>query len=426
MALTKAHNRMIEGAAVNVKDFGAVGDGTTDDTTAIQAAEAASDCIIFSNDTYYMGTSAWKPTAEKTYIFQDTTLLFDVASDAAVQIGMRTHFLGHLTIDANEATSSVALRFGPESGGVIGPCYDSTVDIVRVTGFTSVGIQFRSDGNSGVYYNSIEKAEIFNRDLDTSSAAAADASALPGIGIEFVTDTGIAKVNSNYIGYATVLGYTTGVKVNNAEGNAFSYLNAETNLTMNLDIVNASGFFVGAGRLENKCSVGFAGNLSIADGTDATGITINAVITGFDQPTGALSAINFSNLRSIEINQQRYKYLLGRTFTESVEIGDSGSAGDDSGFTDRLRVAGGQYCYRNSSGNPYYFFTAPTDGVGYIFRDNGSRNLARIDGGDPSGGSSSLAILVNDGTNPVRIETVKIGGVDSGGTGYRALIIDNS
>jgi len=38
MALTKAHNRMIEGAAVNVKDFGAVGDGVTDDTLAIKAA----------------------------------------------------------------------------------------------------------------------------------------------------------------------------------------------------------------------------------------------------------------------------------------------------------------------------------------------------------------------------------------------------
>lgn len=38
MALTKAHNRMIAGSVVNVIDFGATGNGTSNDTAAIQAA----------------------------------------------------------------------------------------------------------------------------------------------------------------------------------------------------------------------------------------------------------------------------------------------------------------------------------------------------------------------------------------------------
>jgi hypothetical protein len=41
MALTKVSNSMISGASVNVVDYGAVGDGTTDSTSAIQAAITA-------------------------------------------------------------------------------------------------------------------------------------------------------------------------------------------------------------------------------------------------------------------------------------------------------------------------------------------------------------------------------------------------
>lgn len=54
MALTKVSYSMIEGAYANVLDYGAVGDGSTDDTIAIQAAIDASDCVYFPPGKTYM------------------------------------------------------------------------------------------------------------------------------------------------------------------------------------------------------------------------------------------------------------------------------------------------------------------------------------------------------------------------------------
>lgn len=57
MSLTKARQSIIDSPIVNVKDFGAVGDGTTDDTTAFRnALEAAENGVLFIPKTanYYL------------------------------------------------------------------------------------------------------------------------------------------------------------------------------------------------------------------------------------------------------------------------------------------------------------------------------------------------------------------------------------
>ena len=57
MSLTKVSYSMITGASANVRDFGAVGDGTTDDTAAIQAALNASLDVVIPIGTYLISST---------------------------------------------------------------------------------------------------------------------------------------------------------------------------------------------------------------------------------------------------------------------------------------------------------------------------------------------------------------------------------
>lgn len=74
MSLTKVSYSMIEGAVVNVLDFGAVGNGTTDDTAAIQAAI---NSLSATGGVVYLPINTYKITAPLTNTKSGVSLVGD-------------------------------------------------------------------------------------------------------------------------------------------------------------------------------------------------------------------------------------------------------------------------------------------------------------------------------------------------------------
>ena len=107
MALTKVHSRMVNELPVNVKDFGAVGDGTTDDTAAIKAAVAAAQHD--GSPTHY-GRSVYFPSGTyllKETIYSGSSLFIDGDPNAVIKAG--STFVGKTVTDAT-TSSDIELK----------------------------------------------------------------------------------------------------------------------------------------------------------------------------------------------------------------------------------------------------------------------------------------------------------------------------
>lgn len=285
MALTKATYSMISGAVVNIKDYGAVGDGTADDTAAIQAAidSGAGGLSVFIAPGTYKITST-------IYLRRNKVRLFGAGPGVSmiqfVNASGGIAFSGDTNKTASLLTySSCALEdFEVISSG--SAANDATI-IVDLTSFSYGhfnieaqtrrvgGTIYQGQGNAGTspYFNHIESTGLFGGLDQTQRAFGFEGGAFVG---------GSNGPNANMIGPITrAASLATVVDLKVGQGNMFSNIGAES----------IAGTFIllgGNGAADTGTSSGSNTAITLKDSTKSW-IT-NAFVNGAVQITAGIGA----------------------------------------------------------------------------------------------------------------------------------------
>jgi parallel beta-helix repeat protein len=172
MSLTKVSYSMIQGAEVNVLDFGAVGDGVTDDTAAVQAAitsmAVTGGNLVFPDGNYKI-TSTLTLSSNVNYIAQGNAIItLDVP-----EIGLQIPNAGtKITINGFTIGGTSARAISSTIGGT---CSRITITNNTISGATLAGAGY----TSGVFFTNasdcvVENNSFSNNGVGTGTVFSAD------------------------------------------------------------------------------------------------------------------------------------------------------------------------------------------------------------------------------------------------------------
>lgn len=191
MALTKAHSRMIEGATVNVLDFGADPTNTTDSAPAIQAAidSITEGTVVFPAGDYRLDDEITITKNNISLIGLTTaTLVVPPGTDTTTGVALSIYDnVGIQPVNCHLENINVVIssNSGGNSGGIrYGGSYGSFKNVnVRIRGDNMSGLLLtQDDAGSGPYYNVFK--QLFVQGDSTSSTVLSGTK-----GVNFVSST---------------------------------------------------------------------------------------------------------------------------------------------------------------------------------------------------------------------------------------------
>lgn len=356
----------------DVKTYGATGDGTTDDTAAIQAALAA---IPSEGGTLYFPTGIYKYTGSTLALSKPITVRGDGAGTQIISGGIAVAgFRALSTIDFNSSTVSL---FTVSTNG----CAFLDIGMRNVSGSTpsaGAGITVTSGGDRTLYQNILVHGFYIGIDAQNGMAQTWDgcyitAPVLYGIKLQHIAvpDGGDHFISNCYIYGGLERAFTSGIRIESGGGVKIvnTKINGMTNAAMTncIDLAVAASVItvdllvsncslesfsaygikcrIGAGAVwksilitGNQISPFVSGNprgISI-DGAGGGGID-GVMLTGnhgLATPSSTNSFIDLANVTNVSIignNQIGYGALItvgsGVTFARSAAIPTGGTTG---------------------------------------------------------------------------------------------------
>lgn len=189
---------------ISLADFGAVGDGVTDDLAAVDAAFSISGRMVFvPAGTYRVSANPAMPAC--------SAILGEGADISVIQcapgvtkglsIGAATKWMSHLGVTGNGTTNAIGIIFGDIAAGGAAACTMVAEDI-RVSGFTGTGAY-------GVKYKSVLKSRFIRMYYDGN------------------TSNDIVDGTGGISGDPTTLTFDSMINVNSTVGSGTTIINAD-------------------------------------------------------------------------------------------------------------------------------------------------------------------------------------------------------